>query len=178
MKIISPGIKEGLLYQRTTVWMPSHTLFMRKNAYRLLKDIENYTIDEWIESHDWSGVTNPEQKAKAIQSEISWRELMPKELESYCCHYSWIVAYEDPEETERDRCDRIYPYIKTENLDTAIDEAAAVFAKDAVIRTLERPRFGQSWTDRLREYPVPEGVLQYFRKEYTKRRQKLIEEVD
>ena len=164
MKIISPGIKEGLLYQRTTVWVPSRTLFMRKEAYRLLKDIENCSIDEWIESFDWSWVTNPEQKASSIQSKINWRENMHEELESYRCHYSWIVAYKDPEETE--------------NLGESVDKAAAVFAKDAVIRTLEEPRFDQEGSNRLREYPVPEGVMYYFRTEIRKMRQELIEEID
>ena len=116
---------------------------MRKEAYRLLKDIENCSIDEWIESFDWSWVTNPEQKASSIQSKINWRENMHEELESYRCHYSWIVAYKDPEETENWRRDRMYPSIRTENLGESVDKAAAVFAKDAVIRTLEEPRFGQ-----------------------------------
>ena len=179
MLIHSPGIREGLVYQRTTVWVPSRTLFMRKEAYRLLKDIEHYPIDEWIESSDWSWVTNPEQKVRAIQSEISWREHMPEELESYRCHYSWIVAYKDPDEESHDfRYGKIFPYIKEENLEFAIDRAATVFAQDAVIRTIEKPRFGHVNSDRLREYPVPEGVLQYFRKEYKKRRQKLIGEID
>lgn len=179
MKIFSPGIKEGLLYQRTTVWVPSRTISMRKQCYHLLKEIESYPIDEWIESRDWSWVTSPEQKASSIQSQINWREGMPGELESHRCQYSWIVAYKDPYEKNWDfRYDRIYPYIIEGSLETAIDDAAAVFAKDAVIRTLERPRFGQECSDRLREYPVPKGVLQYFRKEYRERRQKLIGEID
>lgn len=178
MKIFSPGIKEGLLYQRTKVYIPSSTLLMRKEAYRLLKDIENCSIDEWIESHDWSRVTSPEQKAASIQSEINWREHMPEELASYRCRYSWIVAYKDPEETENWRCDRIYPYIRTENLGESVDGTAAVFAKDAVIRSLEEPRFGQEGSDRLREFPVPEGILQYFKKECRKRRQRLIGSID
>ncbi len=178
MLIYCPGIKEGLLYQRTTVWLPSRTLFMRKEAYRLLEDIERCPLGRWVDLQDWSWVTSPEQKAMAIQSEINWRECMPGELESHRCQYFWTVAYKDPEETEDWRYDRMYPYIRTENLDTAIDKASAVFARGAIIRTLEKPGFGQQWSDRLREYPVPEGVLQYFRKELRKRRQKLIEEID
>ena len=179
MKIISPGMREGLVYQRTTVWTASHTLAMRKEAYRLLKDIEHCPINEWVESQDWNWVTDPEQKARAIQSEINWREHMPEELESYRCHYSWIVAYQDPDEEPHEwRYGKIYPYIKEENLEVAIDKAAAVFSQDAVIRSIEKTRFGQEASDRLREYPVPDGVLQYIRNEFPKRRQKLILEID
>lgn len=179
MKITSPGIKEGLLYQRTTVWVPSRTLFMRKEAYRLLENIESCPLERWIDLHDWSWVTSPEQKAMAIQSEINWREGIPGELESHRCRYSWIVAYKDPHEREGDfRHGRIYPYIEEDDVDKAIDEAATVFAKDAVIRTLDKVRFDSVCSDRLREYPIPRGVLQYFTKEYKNRRQKLIGEID
>lgn len=147
MKIISPGIKEGILYRRTALWVPSNTLSMRKDCYRLLNEVENNPVDEWY-------------------------------MELHGCHYSWMVAYKDPHEREDWRRNRVYPYIKKEDLDAAVDEAAAVFARDAIIKTLEKPRFDQEWSDRIREYPVSEGVLQYFRKEIKKRRQKLIEEID
>jgi len=44
------------------------------------------------------------------------------------------------------------------------------------IRTLGKTRFDQECSNRIRENPVPEGVLQYFKKEIKSRRKKLIEE--
>ena len=178
MLIHNPGIREGLVYQRTTVWVPSHTLFMRKEAYRLLKEIEHCPIGEWVKSYDWSWVTDPNQKAMAIRSEINWREAMPEELERHRCCYSWIVAYKDPDEEPHEvGYGKIYPYIEEDDLEKAVSEAAAVFSKDAVIRTLQKTRFISQW-DKLREYPASEGVLQYFREEYRKRRRKFSGEID
>ncbi len=75
-------------------------------------------------------------------------------------------------------------------LDRLIDEAARAFARDAVIKTLDESFFRKYRREVFikdaknnpflckRYWPAPDGVLQYFRKELRKRRQKLIEEID
>lgn len=180
MQITGPGIKEGLVYQKTVVWAPSETLLMRKERYETVTGFEHCPLDEWIESQDWSWVSEPEQRSVSIRSEENWREAMKEELSSPCCKYFWIVAYKDPDEELEYRKSKIYPYIEVGDLEAAIFRAAAVFAKDAIIKTIEKPVFGCGgfMGSTCRDYPVSEGILQYFRKEFRKRRQQLIREID
>ena len=74
----------------------------------------------------------------------------------------------------------VYEQWPDDLLDKLIDEAARSFSKDAAIGTLDESFFIKSYEKFgcKRYHPVPKGILQYFRKELRKRRQKLIEEID
>jgi len=148
MEIISPGMREGTLYQKTSQMEIDEELFNSWGlacgaVYGMRKDI----VD---------------------------------------------LLREHPEITDSDvrKLRRFEVYTQSHILDMVVNEAARAFAKNAVIKTLEEPFFIEYRREVFikgaknnpflykRYYPVPEGVLQYFRKELRKRRQKLIEGID
>lgn len=153
MKIISPGIKEGTLYQMTSQseidGEIGHSFGIARGAvYGMRINIDDIIGDPKIPSSE-------------VDSEI-----------------------------ERLQRFKVYDQWPDDLLDRLIDEAARSFAKNAVIRTLEEPFFIKCRREVFikgaknnpflyRRYsPVPEGVLQYFRKELRGRREKLIKEID
>ncbi len=153
MEIISPGIKEGTLYQMTSQSEIDGEIgysfgITRGTVYGMRINIDDILGDPKIPSSEVDSVI--------------------KKLRRFEVYDQW--------------CDHL--------LDRLIDETAKAFAKNAVIRTLEEPFFIKYRREVFikdaknnpflckRYWPVPEGFLQYFRKELRKKRQKFIEEID
>lgn len=64
------------------------------------------------------------------------------------------------------------------SLDGLIERAAERLRKSANLKTLSHPVYKREEGYLCKREPVPEGFLLYFRKEYRKRRTKIIENID